>query len=150
MYQFSSRSTYVLLSVYVILNAVDSERLSYQADDGYDIKRYVTGTGLSRSVPGIADAVVKAFMKGAREVPTKSTVYRKFLKQGTGFDAIAEFNSLNADNVSRNGYGAIGVTGDTRVKLTLRDREISGLPTVQIWDPNMAKSVKIVYINKPI
>ena len=147
---YSWFSTYVILSSYLIVNAADVSILSYPADDGSDIKSHVAGTRWYRSVPGIADSVVKAFMKGAKEVPTNSPVYRKFLKRGSESDAIEDFNSLNSEIVKGQGYGAVGVIGDTKVRLNIRDKRNSKLPTVQIWDPNMAKSVKIVYINKPI
>lgn len=146
----SSFSIWIILSVYVVVDAADVERLSYPADDRSDTMSHVIGTRWSRSVAGIADVVVKAFMKGAKEVSSKSPNYRKFLKKGTEFDAVTDFNSLNSNIVKRQGYGAIGVMGDSKVKLKLRDGKNSNLPTVQIWDPNMEKSVKFVYINKPI
>ena len=138
--------------VYAFVTTSDCKRLSYPADAGSlgGITNHVISTRRSRSVHGIAPAIVKAFMKGTREVPSKSPVYRKFLKQGSEFDAVTDFNSLNSDVVERMGYGAVSTMGDIKVKLKLRDGKNSKLPTVQIWDPNMEKSVKIIYINKPI
>ena len=147
---YSWFSTYVILLSYLIVIADDFRILSYPADDGSDIKSHVVGTRWYRSVPGIAGSIVKAFMKGAKEVPTNSPVYRKFLKQGSDSDAVDDFNSLNSEIVKGQGYGAVGVIGDTKVRLKLRDKRNNKLPTVQIWDPNMAKPIKIVYINKPI
>ena len=119
-------------------------------NDGYDIRSHVTGTRWFRSIPGIGGSVVKAIMKGTTEVGTKSPLSRKFLKQGTTSDAIKDFNSLNSDVISQHGYGATGFVGDTKFKLRLNDNNNRGLPTLQIWDPNMTKSIKIHYMDKPI
>ena len=88
-------------------------------------------------------------MKGTKEVPTKSPNHRKFLKQGTEHDAISDFNSMNPVDVNTRSYGADGLVGDTKFRLKLRDSRNSKLPTILISDPEMAKQIKIVYINNP-
>ena len=118
-------------------------------NDGNNITSHMTGSRWSRSIPGVGGAVVKTLLKGTLEVETRSTVSRKFLKRGRKSDAIRDFNSLNSDIISNHGYGATGVLGDTRVRLRLIDEKNRGLPTLQIWDPNMDKSIRIHYI-KPL
>ena len=76
-------------------------------------------------------------------------MYRKYFKQGTKSNAISDFESLNCKVVRYRDYGAIGVSGNTKVKLTLKNKTNTRLPTLQISDSkNMDKSIKIVYINK--
>ena len=86
-------------------------------------------------------------MKGTKEIATNNPVNRRFLKQGSEADALADFYSVNADVVSRRTSGAMGITGNTKFQLQLKDRRNKGLPTLQISDPSM--SVKIVYTNEP-
>ena len=147
---YSWFSTCVILSVYLTVNAADSKILFYPADDRSDIKSRVVGTRWYRSVPGMAESVVKAFMKGAKEVTSNSPLNRKFLKQGSHSDAIEDFNSFNSDIVKRFAYGAVGVIGDTKIQLQFANKRNRGMPTVQISDPNLPKSIKIFYTSKPI
>ena len=135
---------------FLLKDATAFKREAFSGNDGYDIRSHMTGTSRSLSVPGVARAVVKAIMTGTREVGTASQVSRKFLKRGAQSDAVADFNSFNSDIINTHGYGAMGVTGDTKVKLRLIDSKYRGLPSLQIWQPNMDKSIKIYYIDKPI
>ena len=148
--QSSLFSICVISSAFLPVNSADFKRLDISENDGYDITSHVTGTRWPRSVHSIGGSVVRALLKGTKQVETRSTVYRKYLKQGTAFDAISDFNSLNFKIRTNKNYGAIGIKGHTKVKLTLKDKTNHWLPTIGIRNPNMDKSVKIVYMNKQI
>ena len=145
---FSWFSSLIILSVYALVSEAGFKLLSYPADDGSDFESHVTGTRWLRSVPGIAEMAVKTLLKGTREVPTNSQIYRKFLKHGSDLDAVNDFNSLNSKIVRTDGYGAIGVIGDIKVKLRMSDGNYGGRPTVQVLDPKRKNSLRIVYTNK--
>ena len=148
---FSWCSSLIILSVYALVSEAGFKVISYPADDRSDVESHVTGTRWSRSVPGIAEMAVRALLKGTKEVPTNSPVYtRKFLKQGSDLDAVNDFNSLNSKIVRTDGYGAIGVIGDIKVKLRMFDGNHGGRPTVQVLDPKRKNSVRIVYTNEQI
>ena len=148
--QSSLFSICVIASAFLPVNSADFKRLDFPENDGYDVTSHETCARGPRSVHGIVSSVLRALLKGTKEVETRSTIYRKYLKKGAELDAISDFNSLNFKVARNRNYGAIGIKGDTKVKLTLKDKTNHWLPTIGIRNPNMDKSVKIVYMNKTI
>ena len=137
----------IVISAYVIFIGAD-----LPANDGDDIKNHVTGVRWPRALPtGIGRSfLVRRIMKGTKEAETMSTKYRKFFKQGTEDDAISDFNALGSHISDNRRAGAIGVADGVKFRLSIKDKSNSWLPTMRISDPNMPKSIKIVYIDKPV
>ena len=111
---------------------------------------HVTRTRWPRSIPGIGSSAVRLLMQGTKQMDTRSTIYRKYFKQGTKNDAISDFRNLNPEVTRSRSYGAIGFRGGLKIKLTFNDKTNHWLPTMKISHPDMDKSIKIVYINKKI
>ena len=134
-----------IITAFVFVNATNFKRVISPDNDGNDVRSHVPVARSSRAVTGTGSAVLRYLLKGAKEVPTESPFNRKFLKQGTEDDAISDFNALNCKAVKRKSYGATGVKGNAIVKLVLNDFSRS---TIVVSDPNMAKSIKVIYIKK--
>ena len=147
MYGLSSWfSASIIISAYIIVYAADFKIPAFPENDGYYIRSHVTGTRWSRSIPGVGGAVVKALLKGTKEVALGNSVNRKFYKQGSESDAISDFDSLNCKIVRNKNYGSIGYKGHTKFTLTLNYFH----PTIKISDPSMDRPIKIVYNNMPV
>ena len=117
-------------------------------DEKRPIYRYISsGNKLSnirwsRSVPGM----IRALINSAVEVPTKRQKYRKFIKQGSKLDAVADFEKLQPTNTQKQLYSTDAFVGDVEVKLRFRDSVHNRRPSIEIIDPSGARPVKILYI----
>ena len=109
---------------------------------GNKFREHISNIRRSRSVPGIANPAIKAFIKSAVEVPTTSQKYRKFMKEGNRQDAIADFNKLKPTNVLQKRLTTGGFVGDAKLLLKLNPGR---RPNILIFDPKSDSSVKIVY-----
>ena len=107
----------------------------------------------TRSGFTVGKAAMKALLKGTKEVPTQSTNYRKYLKQGNLQEAISDFKLINPNliDTDRRPYLKQGMLEDkTFLRLTMSDRSNHRRPTIFIADHERTNPIKIVYIDKPM
>ena len=131
-----------------IVQAADGKRLIYRDIPGGN---KLSNIRWSRSVPGIAQLVIRSLINSAVEVPTKSQQYRKFIKHGSSSDAVTDFAKLLPTKFqNRMQYSIEALVGNVEVKLRLKDHIHNRRPSIEIVDPyGSAPPVKIVYIRGP-
>ena len=115
------------------------------------IREHEPNSRRSRSVRGITSPVLKALIDTASEVPTSSTLYRKFEKHGGAGDAIADFYKMRPNDIriSLEPKGTLGSAGGfvdgTDVQLRIRKH----WPTILIYTKD-AGAIKIKYLRERI
>ena len=93
--------------------------------------------------------MLRILLKGAEEMSTNDKFNRIFIKHGSKYEAISDFNALNCENVIYKRFGVSGVKGNASFKLKT-DAFSQSRPTIVVSDPNMAKSIKIIYTKTPM
>ena len=105
----------------------------------------------SRAFIKFGNAALKAILSKAKEVPTQSKAYRKFVKQGGIKEAQKDLDSMHPTILNQNEWHVKAVLDDgTLVKMEKYDNTNSHLPTLFIADREKARAIRIIYINKPL
>ena len=135
--------TVFTIAAFGFVNATNFKRLAFPDND---VRNHVPGARSSRAVSGPGSAVLRILLKGAEEMSTNDKFNRIFIKHGSKYEAISDFNALNCENVIYKRFGVSGVKGNASFKLKI---DAFSQSTIVVSDPNMAKSIKIIYTKTP-
>ena len=142
---------WLLISLLVLIlnsiNAADEQGPIHQEISGGNKQSSFHST---RSVSGFTQPAIRALISSAKEVPTRSPKFRKFVKQGSVSKAVADFDHLKPTDVEERMYSTFASVGDLKVQFKIRDHRHNKGPTIQISDPSGVTSFKIIYIRNPV
>lgn len=138
---------FLLISVHEVAKRASASGLIGNTYDEYGIRQALSlKLHQSRSVARVADKAIKFLMTGAKEVPTGSPRYRKFVKLGSGFDAVTDFEATNPVFLDKRAFTTDGYIDGVKFTLKMKDKSQGRNPSIMITDdPYRKLPIKIVY-----